>query len=311
MVVVLITGYNGFIGRNLIKAMHGHRIIGVDLQQSELVDKHLTWSEVEKVCEIDVIIHLAGKAHDTENSNDSKEYYDVNVGLTEQIFKVFISSKAKKFIYFSSVAAVTDSLPSGEVLREETTPDPLTHYGKSKLAAEKYITEQVLPEDKQIYILRPSMVHGPGNRGNLPMLFKFIKRGFPWPLGAYNNQRTFTYIGNLMYVIQQLIEKTIEPGTFQVVDDESISSNDLVRTIMKSLSRTVRIWYIPPFIINLLARIGDVFGLPINSFRLKKLTTSFEVSNKKIKNALRIDKMPFQAVDGLKMSIDELTKGTK
>jgi nucleoside-diphosphate-sugar epimerase len=305
---ISITGYNGFIGKNLINALDKYGLVGVDLNNGHLVDEHIYWEEINNLKDVDCIIHLAGKAHDTENNKDLKEYYEVNVGLTQKIFQVFLHSKASKFIYLSSVAAVTDSLPAGDVLKEEATPNPLTHYGKSKFEAEKYIREQSLPKGKRVYILRPSMVHGPGNRGNLPLLFKFLQKGFPWPLGAYKNKRTFTYIGNLIFVIQQLLEKDIEPGTYQIVDDESVSTNDLVGIIMASLNKTVRILNIPPFLINLLAKVGDFIGLPINSFRLKKLTTSFEVSNKRIKNALGIEKMPYKAIEGLKMSINELTK---
>jgi len=184
--------------------------------------------------------------------------------------------------------------------------NPTTHYGKSKLAAEKYINDQILPENKQVYILRPSMVHGAGNKGNLPLLFKYIQKGFPWPFGAYKNNRTFTYIGNLQFVIQQLIERNIEPGTYQVVDDEAISTNDLVQIIGESLNKPVCTLNISSFITNLLMKAGYFFGMPNVSFRFKKLTTSFEISNKKIKNALGIEKMPFRALDGLKKSIEEL-----
>ena len=309
MKTILITGYNGFIGKNLIKALIGYRLIGVDLLKGDIVDEHFYWSEIGNVGHFDCIIHLAGKAHDTENDKDFKDYYEVNVGLTRRIFDVFQKSKAKKFIYFSSVAAITDSLPAGKILLEETSPNPLTHYGKSKLAAEEYLNNQVLIVEKLVYIIRPSMVHGPGNRGNLPLLFKFLKKGFPWPLGAYNNKRTFTYIGNLLFVIQRIIKDDIEPGTYQVVDDESISTSDLVRDIMKAMGKPVRIWNVPDFLVNLSAKIGDLLGLPINSFRLKKLTTSFEVSNRKIKRALGVEEMPVKAINGLKMSIEALTKG--
>ena len=308
---ILITGYDGFIGRNLINALKGYRLIGVGLKNENLVDEHLSWSEIDELNNVDCIIHLAGKAHYSGSNKNFKEYYDVNFGLTKQIVNVFVKSNAAKFIYFSSVAAITDSLQSDEILTEAIFANPTTHYGKSKLAAENYINDQTLPEGKQVYILRPSMVHGPGNKGNLPMLFKYIQKGFPWPFGAYKNNRTFTYIGNLIFIIQQLIERNIEQGTYQVVDDEAVSTNDLVQIIAESLNKPVRTWNISPFIINLLMKVGDFFVLPISSFHIKKLTTSFEISNKKIKNALSIEKMPFQALDGLKKSIKELINGAQ
>lgn len=305
---ILITGYCGFIGTNLVNSLSGYKLIGVDLHQNSFIDEHFDWSQIGNILEVDCIIHLAGKAHDTEKSKDFQDYYTINLDLTKEIFYFFLKSSATKFVYFSSVAAVTDSLPPGVILTEESVTNPLTHYGKSKLDAEKFINGIVLPPGKLVYILRPSMVHGPGNRGNLPLLFAFVQRGIPWPLGAYKNKRTFTYIKNLLFVIKQLIERDIEPGTYQVVDDDAITTNVLVRTIMDSLGKPVHIWNIPPFIINILAKFGDLFVLPINSFRLKKLTTSFEVSNKKIKKALEIDHMPYETLAGLKMSIEELVK---
>ena len=82
------------------------------------------------------------------------------------------------------------------ILTEDTIPNPKTHYGISKLQAENYILDQKLPEGKRVYILRPCMIHGPGNKGNLNLLYTLVKKGFPWPLGAFENQRSFLSIDN-------------------------------------------------------------------------------------------------------------------
>ncbi len=87
-----------------------------------------------------------------------------------------MQSKAKKFIFFSTVKAVADSVEG--ILNEETTPNPKTAYGKSKLAAEQYINRQPIPDDKLVYILRPCMIHGPGNKGNLNLLYSIVKKAF-------------------------------------------------------------------------------------------------------------------------------------
>jgi len=102
------------------------------------LDKHHTIGKKK----IDIIIHLASKAHDTRNTAAEQEYFDINLGLTQRIFEYFLQSGATKFIFFSSVKAVADTVP-GEYLTEETEPSPGTPYGRSKLAAEKYLQQQL------------------------------------------------------------------------------------------------------------------------------------------------------------------------
>ena len=300
---ILITGYNGFIGSNLTKALKGNNLTGVDLFKGNSVNEHFDWLDLNKIKDIDCIIHLAGKAHDTKNTSAEKEYFDINVGLTQKIFDLFLASTATKFIFFSSVKAVADSV-SGSFLTEDALPNPQTPYGKSKLEAERYILDQPLPPGKKIYILRPCMIHGPGNKGNLSLLYKLASKGLPWPLGAYGNSRSFTSIGNLLFVIQSLISMDIETGVYQMADDETLSTNALIRLMADSLNRKAHIWNISPGLIRLMADFGDVVGLPLNSERLKKLTESYVVSNLKLKKALGIEKMPYTAGEGMRRTFD-------
>jgi nucleoside-diphosphate-sugar epimerase len=86
------------------------------------------------------------------------------------------------------------------VLTEEVEPKPLTHYGKSKLMAEEYILSQPLSVGKSYYILRPCMIHGPGNKGNLNLLYQIVQKGIPYPLAAFENKRSFLSIENLCFI---------------------------------------------------------------------------------------------------------------
>ena len=113
---------------------------------------------------------MAGKAHDLKNVNDQSEYYIANTEFTKQVFDQFLESDAKVFITLSSVKAVADK-PETE-LTEDYIPNPITHYGKSKLLAERYILNKEIPHGKRVFILRPCMIHGPGNKGNLNLLYK-------------------------------------------------------------------------------------------------------------------------------------------
>lgn len=258
--------------------------------------------------DVDAIIHLAGKAHDTKNKSAADIYFKINTELTKKIFDYFTGhSSTKKFIFFSSVKAAVDKVP-GEVLTEDVTPCPVGPYGESKVRAEEYILTKLTKEPesfqgRDVIILRPCMIHGPGNKGNLNLLYGVISKGIPWPLGAFENIRTFTSIDNLTFVISGILEKTIENGVYNMADDEALSTNELISVICGAMDKKARIWKLPKGLINLMAKTGDILHLPLNTFRLTKLTENYVASNAKIKRALGISKMPVQAQDGLTKTI--------
>jgi nucleoside-diphosphate-sugar epimerase len=286
---IFLTGSTGFVGHNLIKYL----IPSFDFynyNKGEAVDINQ-----------DIVIHLAGKAHDLKNTSNPDEYYQVNTELTKKVFDAFLASNAKVFITLSSVKAVADEV-QGE-LTEEHIPNPITHYGKSKLLAEQYILSKEIPDGKRVYILRPCMIHGPGNKGNLNLLYHLVSKGLPWPLGAFENKRSFFSIDNLMFIIKELLEREdIPSGVYNVADNEPISTNSLIRLIAASINKKGRIINISPSIINLIAKIGDLIKLPLNSERLDKLTQNYIVSNQKLLNAIGKD-LPLNAVDGMKNTL--------
>ncbi|MFM7358354.1 MAG: NAD-dependent epimerase/dehydratase family protein [Sediminibacterium sp.] len=285
MQTIFLTGAGGFVGTNL---------------QTYLVDEfHFhTYNRGEKpIISEEIVIHLAGKAHDTKNVSSPEEYYQSNTELTKQIFDAFLLSPARVFITLSSVKAVADEVNG--FLTEEAIPHPTTHYGKSKLLAEQYILSRPIPPGKQVYILRPSMIHGPGNKGNLNLLYQVVRKHLPWPLAAFHNQRSFCSVENLCFVIKELIHREdIPSGIYHIADDEALSTNDLIRGMARSMSRRPKFIFVPVHFVKLLARMGDMVGLPLNSERLQKLTESYVVDNKKIKTAIG-KPLPVSAEDGL------------
>ena len=397
---ILISGIHGFVGSNLVVALKSqHSIYGLDIvfPQKEGVVKTFAWNELETIPKVDVIIHLAGKAHDTRNQTNAQVYFDINTGLTEKIYDWFLSSGAKKFIFFSSVKAAADRV-EGEILTEDVVPSPKGPYGESKIKAENYIlsrqsvagskesvvgsnnqlgvgsrktevesnqsvvgsqesvvnsnnqsgdnslesrensqlstNESLLPTThyllptttypltmepatsrsngttnsllKTTYILRPCMIHGPGNKGNLNLLYQAVKRGIPYPLGAFENRRSFTSIDNLSFVIEQLIEKDIPTGIYNMGDDETLSTNELITLMAATMGKPNRIWNWNKAVIQFFARIGTVLHLPLNTERLQKLTENYVVSNAKLKQALGIDKMPVKAEEGFRKTVKSL-----
>lgn len=305
---ILITGVHGFVGSNLVKALSKeHTIYGLDIVSPVKDGVRFTFSwdfldKPDKIPEVDAIIHLAGKAHDTKNQTVSDVYFKVNTGLTQKIYDYFLSSKrAKKFIFFSTAKAAADKVDG--ILTEDVVPSPKGPYGESKIAAEKYIQEHLVAE-KQVYILRPCMIHGPGNKGNLNLLYGVVKKGIPWPLGAFENRRTFTSIENLNFVIEGLLTKDVPTGIYNMGDDEALSTNELIEEICKSLGKKAHIWKLPKGLMTGIAKMGGALHLPLDSERLRKLTENYISSNAKIKKALGVEKMPVDAREGLKTTLE-------
>ena len=323
---ILITGIHGFVGSNLVVALKEHHsLYGLDIvaPEKEGVVKTFAWKDLEttsfpmqQLLKFDAIIHLAGKAHDTKNQSASQLYFDINTGLTQKIFDFFLESSAKKFIFFSSVKAAADSVV-GDMLTEDVIPTPVGPYGESKIAAEEYILSKLRSEhgelkvamqrDKQVYILRPCMIHGPGNKGNLNLLYNVVKKGIPWPLGDFENKRSFTSIDNLCYVVEGLLTKDVASGIYHMGDDEALSTNELIALMCEAMGKEPHIWKMNRKMMESCAGLGRLLHLPLNTERLRKLTENYVVSNEKIKSALGIDRMPIRAADGIMKTIRSFT----
>ncbi len=312
---ILITGIHGFVGSNLVSALkRDNTIYGLDIVSpvKDGVVKTFSWDDLDndELPQVDAIIHLAGKAHDTKNKSAADVYFKVNTGLTKKCYDYFLKYRGiKKFVFFSSVKAAVDKVP-GDILTEDVTPCPVGPYGESKVKAEEYILSN--PADgRQVIILRPCMIHGPGNKGNLNLLYGFVKKGLPWPLGAFENRRTFTSVDNLTFVINGLLTKNVESGIYNMADDNALSTNELIKVMCAAMGKKAHVWNISRGLISLTARMGEILHLPLNTFRLDKLTENYVVSNEKIKKALGIEKMPINACDGLTKTIQSFQNLTE
>lgn len=304
---ILVTGATGFIGTNLLPYLRKN-IPGVEFlcltRKKTGKPGELLWEELAQrhFDGVDAVIHLAGLAHDTKNTLDDSAYYKVNYELTKLLYDFYLKSNAHKFICVSSVKAAADTVEG--VLTEDVHPTPVTAYGKSKLQAEEYIRQLSLGiSHKSFYILRPSMVHGPGNKGNLNLLYKFAAKGLPYPLGAFNNSRSFLSIDNFCYVCHQLLTRDIESGVYNLADDEPMSVIDLFGVIGSTIGKNAPVLKIPKSLVKAMAGLGTTLKLPINTERLNKLTENYVVSNAKIKAALGVNKFPVSVTDGIERTI--------
>jgi len=303
-----MTGSHGFVGSNLIESLDpNYEIIRYDARENKPLP------------ECDVIIHLAGLAHDIKKSDGrwkKEDYFRVNTELTKNIYDRFLVSSAKKFIFFSSIKALDNDTP----------------YAKSKKAAEDYIlchtdiaddtekrwsrigelennSQSVIDntewssQEKSVYILRPCMIHGKGNKGNLNLLVKWVKKGWPWPLAAFENKRSFASMDNVSFIVNELINRDIPSGIYDICDDEAVSTNELIELICKCMGKKAHLCRIPKGLMIVIAQVGDVLHLPLNTERLEKLTENYIISNEEIKLAMSVERLSVDAKEGLRQSI--------
>ena len=332
---ILITGVHGFVGSNLVAYLaKENEIYGLDIiaPEKECVAKTYSWDDMDagQMPDVDAIIHLAGKAHDTKNQAAADVYFKVNTELTKKVFDYFLAHDSiKKFVFFSTAKAAADKVDG--ILTEDVVPSPVGPYGESKIAAENYILskfkdfnglsslredplepleqlEHLKPTSKDVYIFRPCMIHGPGNKGNLNLLYNVVKKGIPWPLGAFENRRTFTSIENICFAVNGVLTKDVPSGIYNMGDDEALSTNELIEEICKSLGKKAHIWKLPKGLMNGVAKVGGLLHLPLNPERLRKLTENYISSNEKIKKALGVEKMPIDAKTGLKTTLESFRK---
>lgn len=312
---ILITGVHGFVGSNLVSYLSpSNEIYGLDIiaPENEGVVKTFSWEDLDagRVPDVDAIIHLAGKAHDTKNQTVADVYFKVNRDLTIKIFDYFcLRQNIKNFVFFSTAKAAADRVEG--VLTEDVEPAPVGPYGESKIEAERYIIDmcdtrkyEFADKKKSVYIFRPCMIHGPGNKGNLNLLFNVVKKGLPWPLGAFENRRTFTSIENICFAVNGVLTMDVPSGIYNMGDDEALSTNELIEEICKSLGKKAHIWKLPKGLMIGFAKIGGWLHLPLNPDRLQKLTENYVSSNAKIKKALGVEKMPVDAREGLKVTLE-------
>lgn len=295
---IALSGSSGFLGTNLISYLNNFVSIK-PLKRDEIIG--------DKLADVQAVINFAGLAHDLKKVSNSSAYYKVNTEYGNRLFDAFLASDAEVFITISSVKAVADV--TEEILTEEMNPNPQTHYGKSKLLADYYIQSKQIPVGKRVYILRPCMIHGPGNKGNLNLIYQIIRRGIPWPLGSFENKRSYCSVENICFVIKELIQREdIPSGIYNVSDDVPISTNQLVQIIGDIMGNKIYIWKISPKVIRLFALLGDFIRLPLNSDRLSKLTENYVVSNNKLMKVIG-KQLPVNSIEGFKKTIASLRGG--
>lgn len=206
------------------------------------------------------VVHLAGHAHVMSSGSHGENLYrQVNVVGTRGVAEAAASASVGQLIFASSVKAIGEG--GSAPFDDETPPHPEDAYGKSKLEAEKALFEIGLHRDLPIAVLRFPLVYGPGVKGNLLRLLDAVWRGFPLPVGGIQNERSMLGIDNLVAFLGQIVEGRIaKPTPLLVSDEESISTEALVRMMGGALGRQVRIINMPSSVVRVLGKLGDAAG---------------------------------------------------
>ncbi|HEY9811615.1 MAG TPA: NAD-dependent epimerase/dehydratase family protein [Halomicronema sp.] len=314
---ILITGPTGFIATHLIPylANQRHQIRAALRNPSKTLPPNVTpilvgeidgktdWTEALK--DIDTVIHLAARAHilNDKSPNPEAEFFTVNTEGTTNLVRQSIAAGVKHFIFISSIGAMATL--SNQTLTENSPCKPDTPYGRSKLQAEKALIELAGPSQMTWTILRPTLVYGPGNPGNMERLIKLINRGLPLPFGSIKNQRSLIYVGNLIDAIAtSLTHPNAKNQTFIVSDGQDLSTPELIQKIAKYLEKPCNLMPAPPSLLKLAGYLGNTGQnllnrpLPLNSQTIDRLLGSLIVDTTNIQTNLNWQP-PFTIDEGL------------
>ncbi|MHB0809367.1 MAG: NAD-dependent epimerase/dehydratase family protein [Facklamia hominis] len=249
---ILVTGKNSYIGDNFTNWMNqwpdNYQVI-----QESLVGqawKQSDWSNY------DVVLHVAGLAHNSADPQLKDQYYRINRDLTIEAAKKAKEAGVKQFIFMSSIIVFGSKISR---ITKETLPNPDNFYGDSKLKAEQGLKE-LIDEDFKIAIIRPPMVYGPGSKGNFPKLVKIAKFTPIFP--DYNNKRSMIYIDNLMAVLKEIVDQD-GWGYIHPQNKEYVKTSEMVKLIGQAANHKIYFvrWFNP--VIQAMMGIGlinKVFG---------------------------------------------------
>ena len=290
---IAVTGASGFIGRRVcshlvrqgytVRALIRHPSSiepGVqayptpDLRSVELLRNGLRG--------VDCVIHLAGRAHVMSGTGADAEFRAVNVDGTRAVAQAAAAESVSQLIFSSSVKVLGEG---GELpLSDDSPENPLDAYGRSKLEAERSLTEIADREGLLATILRFPLVYGPGVKGNMRRIFDAVWRGFPIPIGAEQNARTMLGIDNMVAFVSGLLRKPLAgKRPFLLSDRETVSTETLVQMIGTDLKRHPRIVKLPRALLRGVAAVGDIAaraGLPaLTSAHVDRLTGSLIVDS--------------------------------
>jgi nucleoside-diphosphate-sugar epimerase len=223
---------------------------GVRLAPIKGIDGTTDWTSA--LAQAQVVVHLAARVHVMAEESDDplREYRLVNVEGTLNLARQASRSGVKRFIFISSIKVNGEKTLPGQIFRANDTPAPLDPYGVSKLEAEQGLLELAKNTTMEIVIIRPVLIYGPGVKANFLNMMRWIRAGYPLPLGAVKNKRSLVAMDNLVDFIETCIaHPNAANQTFLVSDGEDLSIAELLEKLGNSLNRPARLLPIPLWVL--------------------------------------------------------------
>lgn len=317
---ILLTGASGFVASHLMPKLlpYWSVLAAVRSNADQLpakvnavnvgdIDGNTDWHPA--LSGIDTVIHLAARAHilQEQAADPEAEFLKVNTQGTVNLVKQAIASGVKHFVFISSIGAMTSQ--TDHILTESFPCQPDTPYGRSKLLAEQQLISLANQSNMSWTILRPPLVYGPGNPGNMERLIKLVKLGLPLPFGKVKNRRSFIFVGNLVDAIASTVNnpKAINQ-IFLVSDGQDLSTPELIQNIALNLDQPYNLLPVPPSLLKLAGKLGDTAqklskkSLPLTTSTVDRLLGSLVVDSSHIQKTLNWQP-PFKVDWGLEQTL--------
>src|SRR5438105_2518773 len=234
--IVPVTGASGFIGRHLVTLLERSGWIVRRSPRRELASEATHRDALQGA---EAVVHLAAIANDRalacERARDYESLRRVNVLGAERLAREAAGAGVRHFVFMSSIGVCGDET-EGTPFTEETPPAPRSLYARSKLEAEEALSALATTRGLGLTMLRPTLVYGADNGGNMLRLLKAIHGRLPLPLGAVRNRRHLTYIGNLTSAIAAALQRG-PAGTLLICDAQAVSTPELIAALAKGMGR--------------------------------------------------------------------------
>ena len=266
MTTVLVTGAAGFIGRAMCaefvksgwQVRAAVRRASASIAGTEEVVGELAPEPTWPLNGAQVVVHLAGVAHEIHGQNAEAVYQEINCAATERLARAAARAGVRRFVFMSSIKVNGERTAIDRPFRAHDAPQPQDRYARSKWDAERALGRVSAETGLEMVILRPPLVYGPGVRANFLRLIRLVERGMPLPLGAIHNRRSMIYVGNLAQLAVRAASSSAVPGeTLLVADGSDFSTPQLIAEIARALGRPARLVPLP---VALLRALGAVSG---------------------------------------------------